>query len=144
MPHTIVRLEQRLEPFVERFDRLTASAIEHLPAPAAVEPSTRQVVTVGLITRLNRFTARLVFRAAFVLRAQEATTGAFSFRRVFDAFPNVVAVITAIGHNILSRFQQVVDLLVEGGHFLGAGHVGRGQQGNTRPFFVAETTTSKL
>lgn len=79
MPDAILQLEQRLEPFVERFDGLAAATIERFAAAAAIELSAGQAAAVGLVARLDRLAARLILRAAFVLRADEATTGAFPF-----------------------------------------------------------------
>lgn len=69
MPHTMVQLEQRLEPFVKRFHGLTAAAVERAAAATFVEVPSYQAQAVRLIARLDGFPAGLGFGGAFVLGA---------------------------------------------------------------------------
>src|SRR5262245_46483753 len=101
MPYAIFQLEQRLEPFVEWFHSLAATAVGRLAPPAAIELSASQAAAVRFVAWLNRLAARLVFRASLILWAQEAPIGTFSIRRVFDALGHVVAVITAVGSDVV-------------------------------------------
>ena len=53
MPHAVFQLEQGLEPFVERFNRLAATAVDRFAAATAIELSAGQAAAVGLVARLK-------------------------------------------------------------------------------------------
>src|SRR5688572_21401838 len=128
MPDTIFQFEQRLEPLIERFYCLAAASINAPASRTAVELSADKAAAMRLITWLNRLLARRALRVAFVLRADESPASAFSLFRPFHSLGQVITVIPAVGRNIFRRFGQIIDLVVEGGHFLGTGCIGRGQE----------------
>ena len=96
MPHTISQLEQQLEPFVKWFHRMTSPAVGR-SAPLALQVSLPQKTPpMGLVARFRRLVFPLRLRAATVLRTEETPAGPFSFVGPFDAFPQVIAVVTVL------------------------------------------------
>ncbi len=100
MPDAIFEFEQRLEPFIEGFDRLAAAAVDRLAAAASIKLSAGQAAAMGLVAWLNRLATRFVFRATLILWAHEAAAGPFSVGRVFDPLGDMVAVVAAIGRDV--------------------------------------------
>src|SRR5262245_38432880 len=128
MPNTILQLEQRLEPFIEWFNRLTASSIDPFASAAAVELSTCQTSSVCFVARLHNLPTRFGLRATLVLSTQKAPACSLSSLRVFDTLAHMIGVVSTVGRDVLGRFGKIVDLLREGLCFFGGGCSGRGQQ----------------
>src|ERR1035441_5785958 len=135
MPDPILQLEELLEPFVERFDTLAASAVNRPAAAAVIKRLALQAPLMRLVAWLDRLAAGFLLRTAFVFRANEAAPRTLAFRGPLDAFSHVVAVVAAVGGDVLGGLGKLVDLAINGLGFLGAGGGSRGQQGKDRRVF---------
>ena len=135
MPNTFVQFEQRLEPFVEGFDSLTASRVQPFAALALVELATLLTEAVRLVARWLRFLLAFLLRVSSIFRAEKTPARAMALVFPFHFFCHVVAIVTTVGQHMLGFLRQVIDFWFKRGSFFRACRVHRGQQRKDRTLF---------
>lgn len=96
MSNSLVEFEQRLEPFVERFDGL---AVPPIGCPAAVVGTVLETSPMRFIAGNGRFGFRVRLGVAAVFRAQKPPTRSLPCSGPFDAYSQVVAVVTCVSRD---------------------------------------------
>lgn len=136
MPYAMFQLEQRFQPVVERFDRLTTSGVKFSALAAFQELSALSAMPTLQASKLCGW-LRQAFSVSFlritgILRAQKTHARPFSLRAPFNAFAEVVVVITTVGKHVFHILVQLADLLAEGRVFTYARRIDGSQQGANR------------